>query len=42
VTTATRPKMVYHCARCKRRLKRYVYSKTTRYRYCYPGEGCGK
>lgn len=33
-----------NCARCNRRLKEghWVYSKFTRPRYCYPGEGCQK
>ena len=32
------------CARCRRRLRdgRWIFSKHTRLRYCYPGEGCAK
>lgn len=32
------------CARCRRRLRdgRWIYSRFTHLRYCYPGEGCAK
>ena len=40
---ATTPRK-YQCATCGRRLKvgRWVYSKHTGSRYCWPGEGCQK
>lgn len=37
-------KRVHRCAKCGRRLKveRSVYSRHTKARYCWPGEGCEK
>lgn len=34
----------YRCTKCNRvlRNRRWVYSKATRARFCFPGEGCQK
>jgi len=36
--------VVHRCGKCGRRLKtnRWVYSRWTGNRYCWPGEGCDK
>lgn len=42
-TKAKRPPLTEHrCAKCGRRLRkeRWVYSRHTGNRYCWPGEGC--
>ena len=42
VRKQTKAARVYRCAMCGRRLKRWVYSRHTKARYCHPGEGCSK
>jgi hypothetical protein len=42
---ATKKKAVVHrCGKCNRKLKegRWIYSRFTGNRYCWPGEGCEK
>ena len=40
--TKTAP--VYHCGACGRKLKanRWIFSRFTKARYCWPGDGCQK
>lgn len=40
----TKAKTEHRCACCGRKLKpgRWVYSRFTRARYCYVGEGCNR
>lgn len=42
--TSTKTKREYRCGQCGRRLKaeRWVYSRHTGSRYCWPGEGCAR
>jgi hypothetical protein len=44
VAIATATARGYTCARCGRKLKtgRWVYSRFTGFRYCWPGTGCAK
>lgn len=44
MTTTRKARTTYRCARCGRRLRRgrWVYSRYTRARYCWPGEGCAR
>lgn len=41
---AQRKKTTYACGKCGRRLKqnRWIYSRTTGARYCWPGTGCNR
>lgn len=40
MTTGEKPAKTYRCARCNRKLRdgRWIFSRFTKQRYCWPGE----